>query len=199
MARICCLPSSPWEAAVEAEGEQRLLDLALDLAFGVGHVLRVEQPHPDQLLAHRRRARHRLAGLEVLEEGAHDAAQVHARVGPERLVLGSHLGVDHHRRDLVEVDGAPILDRERGQLHAVRGVHRRALGQVEVLDSVERRQVRGVRGVDRHHPEEQGNRRDPEEAEDDARQRGGARTATRPLRGRPTPGRRRSAGHRAAG
>ena len=78
---------------------------------------------------------HGRAGLEVLEEGPHDAAQVDARVRPEGLVLGRDLRVAHDLRDLVEVDRAPILDRERGQLDAIGREDGRALGEVEVLDA----------------------------------------------------------------
>ena len=111
-----CLPSVPGIAVVEAQREDRLLDLALDLAVWIGHQLGVEEPHPDELLADGRSAGDGLAGLEVLEHGPHDAAQVDARVGPERLVLGGHLRVDHDLRHLLEADLAPILHGERGEL-----------------------------------------------------------------------------------
>ena len=115
--------------------------------LGVGQQVRAEEAHAHELLADRRGARHRLAGLEVLEEGADDAAEVDAGIVQEALVLRRHLRVDHDLRDVLERDLATILDGERRQLGAVGREDRRALRQVEVLDLGDIGQVAGIRGV----------------------------------------------------
>ncbi len=171
---------------------------------GIGHELGVEQSHADQLLADRRCAGHRLPGLEVLKNRAHDAAEVHAWVGPEGLVLGRDLGLEHDLRHLRERDLAPILDREGRELAAVGGDHRRALDQVEVLDVGHVGQAAGEGSVDAQDDREEPDGEQAEGPEDQAGQGGGAGSSpsgpgsgTAALCGPPT--RRWSLAHRAAG
>ena len=192
-------------AVVEAQGEDRLLDLPLDLrASGSAMSSASKRRMRTSCWQIVRRPGDRLAGLEVLEHGPRDGAEVDARVRPEGLVLGGHLGVDHHLRDLGEVDLAPILDGERGELGAIGGEHRRSLGEVEVLDVGDIGQAARERGVDVEQEREDADRQHAEDAEDDPRERGGAGwpapRAPRPAaRGAPLPCRRRwSSGHRAA-
>ena len=188
-------------APVETQGQDRLLDLALDLAVGIGHEVSAEEAHAHELLADRRCAGHRLAGLEVLEEGADDAAEVDTRVVPEALVLGRHLGVDHDLRDLLERDLASILDGERGELGAVGRDDGRPLGQVDVLDVLDGRKVARVRRVDAQDAAEERQRGEAEGDEDDAGRRGRPGSASRVVSPCPparcgSPARRRwSSGH----
>ena len=169
--------------------------------LGSASELRAEEAHADELLADRRGARDRLAGLEVLEEGADDAAEVDARVVPEALVLRRHLGVDHDLRDVLERDLAAILDGERRELGPVGGEDRRALRQIEVLDLGDVGQVARVRRVGAQDADEQRERGEAERDEDDAWRRGRPGSASRVVApGPPTrcgsPARRRwSSGH----
>ncbi len=107
--------------------QPRLLDLALDR-------LRVGQVQvPDELLLDRRCALDDVAGLEVVQEGAHDALVVDAAVLVEALVL------DVHRRDLEPL--RDLRERHRGAV-----LERRDLGEhlaVPVVDL--RRHARVVR------------------------------------------------------
>src|SRR5262249_43360422 len=81
---------------VEAVGEDELLRLPLDIA------LVAENAVLDQLLRDGRPALADLSRGQVLDEGARDAADVDARVLPERLVLGRDHRVDQDLWDLVE-------------------------------------------------------------------------------------------------
>ena len=192
-------------AVVEAQRQDRLLDLALDLAVCIGHQVRAEQPHPDELLADGRRAGDGLAGLEILEDGPHDAAQVHARIGPERLVLRGYLRLDHDLRHLVVADLAPILHGEGGKLRSVARQDGGAFHEVEVLDAGHVRQPARVRAVHVQDQGEQADRQHTEHRQDDSGERGGAGPAARigasgaTTRRGPPGGRRWTSGHRAAG
>ncbi|MPM28699.1 hypothetical protein SDC9_75226 [bioreactor metagenome] len=102
----------------QLEREDDLLHLAGD------RLLRRQVHQLDVLLGDRRAALHILAGRDRDERTQH-AHRRDARVGPERPVLGRHLGVLHRLRDLVVRQARPVLHRQIGQL-------RRTVAVVEV-------------------------------------------------------------------
>ena len=129
------------ERPLHAEGEQRLLDLALD-----GHLVAQQEVLGD-LLGDRRGADRAPVGHEpgeVGDRGAHDAQRVDARMRVEILVLGREERLNHALRNRLDRHEHPLLVGELGQQSAVAGVqtgHRRRLvvGQLPVV-----RQARAV-------------------------------------------------------
>ena len=109
---------------VQAIREDELLRLALQI------LLVAEDPVLDQLLRDRRSALADLALGQVLDEGPRHAADVDARVLPERLVLGVDDRVDEDLRHLGELDRLPVLGAELADLGPVGVEHDRRLGQL---------------------------------------------------------------------
>ena len=110
-------------ALAQTQGQDRLLELALDLAMRIGKEVGGEEAHADQLLADGRCPGDLAPRGHVLQEGAHDPAEVDAWVGPEGLVLGRDLRVHHDLGDLGIGDDPALLHSEGGKLDAVRRHH----------------------------------------------------------------------------
>ena len=156
----------------EAQGKDRLLELAFDLPMRVCQEVRAEETNADQLLADGRRSGDLATGRNVLQEGPHDAAEVDARVGPEGLVLGGNLGVDHDLGDLGEGDHPALLGSEGGELDAIRGHDAGALAELEILHLAHVGQAARVAGVCRQDAHEQHRAQHGERAEHDGGQSG---------------------------
>ena len=143
--------------AREVVGQRRLAQLLEDRAVVLGG-----ERDLHELLRDRRGALDGLAGRDVLDGRARDAAQVDAAVGVEAAVLDRDDRVLHHRRDVLlrQVDAALVAGQRADRLAAAVEDRRRRDG---LLERVDRRQV----GGDRHeHPEQGRDDREHAEAEE---------------------------------
>src|SRR4029079_2341785 len=97
-----------------------LLQLPLERSVRILDEVRGQEALAGELLVDRRRAATvaRVAG----EAGREDRDRVEARVLPERLVLDRGLGVDHDRRDVLELDDLSLLASEPGELDLAESV-----------------------------------------------------------------------------
>ena len=144
-----------WVALPEAKGQDRLFELPLHLPMRVGEQVRRKETHAHQLLADGRGARHLPPGRDVLQERADDAAEVDTGVGPEGLVLGRDLRVDHDLGNLGEGNHMTLLDGEIGELDTVSGKDPRPFVELEILHLADVGQAAGVAGVDRQDADEE--------------------------------------------
>jgi hypothetical protein len=130
----------------------RLLDLALEVALGVGDAEVAHQLHRD-----RRAALDDLAGLDVLHEGAQAALVVDPVMFEEALVLDRHGGVAEVGGDAVDGDrGARLFGGDVAEAFAVAGDQDRVAAAVDRFAVGERRRLRG----DVDHPGSGGDRAD---------------------------------------
>ena len=128
---------------LELGGQLGLADLAVEVAL---RVLDVERAH--ELLGDGRPALHGLAGLEVLDAGAHDRVEVDAAVLVEALVLDGDGGAPQVHRDVAPRDDAAQHVRlDEAEPRAVGRVDDRQLALVGGLQLVEV----GSGGGDRQH------------------------------------------------
>ena len=118
---------------VQAVGEDELLHLPLQIT------LVAKNPVLDQLLCDRRAALADLAAREVLDERTRHAADVDARVRPERLVLGRDHRVDQDLRHLGELGRLTVLHAELADRRAGRVEHRGRLRQL--AEASDRRRI----------------------------------------------------------
>ena len=142
-----------------------LLDLPIDCAGR-----RRQKALPDELLGDRRGASG--ATRDRVTEGRQDGRGVEARVGPERLVFGAGRGVEDDVRDLGELEDAPVLGSEGGQLDCAGPVvEHRLLAEVEALEEgLGILEVLAVRRVDFHRANERDEAQDEERPKQEERE-----------------------------
>ncbi len=144
---------------LQLQGDERLLDLALERALG-GQVVDLHV-----LLCDRRRALRR-AALGVGEGGPQDALGIDAAVGPEGAVLGGDDRVTHMLGHLLERDRLAVLLHEPAQTGlAVLVVDVRGLGLEVLVGCGDRRRAVDVDETERadDHEHQGGDQADPEE------------------------------------